>query len=186
MVNKSEKKKYSKIWATGKYLQSPAGSWVIDRILASNPTGKVLDIGCGNGYVVAKLLEKNIDAYGIDITKAAWETKSEINPNFSTPKNRLVEASASSIPFGDGEFNTTFSIMLLEHIPPEEISAVIREVLRVSKNKTIHYVNTMHRQRQFGYDLHLMVEPLRWWQAQFNKYNPKGIVTVLKDCNDRT
>jgi len=186
MINKAEKEKYNRIWSTGKYLQSPASSWVVDKILATKPSGKVLDVGCGNGYVVSKLLEKGIDAYGIDITKAAWETKSEINPDFRIPKGRLTEASASNIPFKNGEFDTTYSVTLLEHIPPEEVSVVVGEILRVTSNKTIHYINTRSKQQQFGYDLHLTVESLGWWQAWFDKHNSKKVVVVLGDSNVKT
>ena len=53
MKLKNEKEKYNTVWGTGQYHQSPANSWVVDKILATRPTNEVLDIGCGNGYAVA-------------------------------------------------------------------------------------------------------------------------------------
>ena len=183
MKLEDEKKKYDEVWGTGKYHQSPANSWVIDKILALEPLGKVLDIGCGNGYAVAELLERKVDAHGTDITKAAWKTKSAVNPSFHIPEEKLTEAPASNTPFKNAEFDTTYSVTVLEHIPPEEVSAVIKEILRITSNKTIHYINTEFEQQQFGHDLHLTVKPLEWWQEQFDKYNFKKISVILGDSN---
>jgi SAM-dependent methyltransferase len=78
---------------------------------------RILDVGAGRGY-----LQDVVDDYvGLDISPAARQF-------FHKP---FVEASATSMPFGDNSFDAVWSIWVLEHIPePEKALAEIRRVTK--------------------------------------------------------
>src|ERR1035441_991850 len=43
---------------------------IIDQVLAACGLGKMLDVGCGTGQLVCRLLEHGVDAYGVDAAGA--------------------------------------------------------------------------------------------------------------------
>jgi len=178
-----EKEKYQTCWSSGKYRQSTP-SQSVAKIIEHLKPEKVLDLGCGNGYVVSKLVDKKIDAYGIDITSSAWITKSLVNPQFNILKDRLIEGSIWDMPFKKNEFDVSFSTTLLEHIPEEMVNQTIKEILKVTKEKTIHYIDTKQPQNQFGYKVHMTIKPVRWWINKFAEFNDKKIKVIIKDKKD--
>lgn len=85
---------------------------------------KVLDVGAGSGY-----LQDVVDDYvGLDISASARRY-------FHKP---FVEASATDMPFADGEFDAVWSIWVLEHVPKPEQG--LREIRRVTKNGGLLYL----------------------------------------------
>jgi SAM-dependent methyltransferase len=83
---------------------------------------KVLDFGCGNGDLVAKLRERGIDAHGVDIT-ILWPSErigacQELLPDYR-------------IPFDDNEFDLVISTSVMEHVQNKmEAFIEIRRVLK--------------------------------------------------------
>jgi SAM-dependent methyltransferase len=78
---------------------------------------RVLDIGAGTGY----LQDVVRDYVGLDISPTARRY-------FHKP---FVEASATDMPFADGEFDAAWSIWVLEHVPnPEQALLEIRRVVK--------------------------------------------------------
>jgi SAM-dependent methyltransferase len=78
---------------------------------------RVLDVGAGTGY-----LQDVVENYvGLDISPSAARY-------YHKP---FVAASATEMPFGDGEFDAAWSIWVLEHVPtPEQALVEIRRVTR--------------------------------------------------------
>jgi len=69
--------------------------------------GKVLDVACGEGNFVNDCLERNIDAYGIDIAlgnKSNIERLTSSNKLPSKLKERLAAGDATSLPFKNDSF----------------------------------------------------------------------------------
>jgi len=178
-----EKKKYTNCWRTGEYSHSRYVDLLLGVIKKLKPKGKVLDIGCGNGYVVNKLLGFGIDAYGVDITSAGWKTKSKVNPNFPFPVTRLYQAPVWKLPFGNDAFEITFSLTLLEHLPTSFIDKTAEEIIRITYKKSLHYIDISCKQEQFGYDLHLTVKPIVWWERKFRCANSKKLSLYLASKN---
>jgi SAM-dependent methyltransferase len=78
---------------------------------------KVLDVGSGSGY-----LQDVVEDYtGLDIAKT-------VAGYYHKP---FVAGTATAMPFKDNEFDATWSIWVLEHIPNPE--AALREIRRVVK-----------------------------------------------------
>ncbi|MEQ1883893.1 MAG: methyltransferase domain-containing protein [Bryobacteraceae bacterium] len=85
----------------------------------------VLDVGAGTGY-----LQDMVEDYvGLDISASAGRY-------FHKP---FVQASATEMPFRDGEFDVLWSIWVLEHVPKPEQALV--EIRRVVKDGGILYLN---------------------------------------------
>tara|TARA_A100001015_G_scaffold321564_1_gene453004 strand:- start:1633 stop:2280 length:648 start_codon:yes stop_codon:yes gene_type:complete len=88
---------------------------------------KVLDIGCAKGFFVNDLVDKGIDAYGIDISSYAIKN---CHPKI---KNRLKVGNATKIPFADKSFKLVTSINTLHNLTKIELKKAISEILRVKK-----------------------------------------------------
>jgi len=131
----------------------------VDYILSRKP-GRVLDIGCGFGYIVERLRKSGVDAYGIDVSNYALsQAPDEVKPY-------LKFASANSLPFGDKEFDIAFSASVFEHLPPEILQKAISEAVRVAKRGIIAV--TPGDDPHFDEDItHQTKQPLSWWRDQF-------------------
>ena len=91
----------------------------------------ILDIGCGIGRLTKPLSEKAASVTGIDISDVMLEKArlSVTDANVS-----FVKASASSLPFGDQEFDVVLAVFVLQHILDDALfESALREILRVLK-----------------------------------------------------
>lgn len=85
---------------------------------------RVLDVGAGTGY----LQDEVANYVGLDISGSA-------HSYFHKP---FVQASATEMPFGDGEFDALWSIWVMEHVPKPEQALV--EMRRVVKDGGLLYL----------------------------------------------
>lgn len=114
-----------------------------------NPS-KVLDVGCGHGYLVRKLLNSGIEAMGVDISLFAGEL---IKDNF-------IVVNAKELPFKDKEFDVVVSKDFFEHLTEDEIDIVYQEMKRVGK----YIIANICFKEEKPY--HLTVKPKEWWQTK--------------------
>lgn len=94
----------------------------VDRLLPLRPGDRVLEIGAGAGHLTKRLAERGINIVGIDVNPEAAEVEGT---------GLVVEMSAETLDFPDGEFDAIVSFHAIEHIPPLEEAA--REMTRVLK-----------------------------------------------------
>ena len=91
---------------------------------------KILDIGCGKGYLLYDFLKilPNAEVFGLDISKYALEnSKSEI-------KSKLIQGSATNLPFDDNYFDLVISINTLHCLEAPDLYLALQEMERVSKS----------------------------------------------------
>jgi 2-polyprenyl-3-methyl-5-hydroxy-6-metoxy-1,4-benzoquinol methylase len=90
----------------------------------------VLDVGCGEGVLTAEWAQRLGDGriVGIDLDdpklRAEWESRRRPNLEFRAEE-------ATSLSFGDDEFDMATAIEVLEHVPEPE--ATLAEMARVAR-----------------------------------------------------
>jgi len=91
---------------------------------------RVLDIGCGNGYVLSRFAREGAHATGIDLTKAAVDL-SRRRFELMELSGQFVVGSAEELPFPTESFDAVTSMGVLHHTP--DTSGAVAEVRRVLK-----------------------------------------------------
>jgi len=162
------------------YFELEKGNWwfrvrrnIVFWFLNRNRIGqgkKILDYGCGSGFLVGKLQESGLDAYGVDISKEA------ISLGVSRGIKNLSIASGIELDFADNFFDAVLALDVVEHI--EDDKAAIKELGRLV--------------RPGGY-LILTVPAYQWmWGIQdevahhYRRYSMKSILDLIKTRLDLT
>ena len=102
----------------------------LDELWEQAAPGSVLDVGCGEGVLTSEWAERLGDrrVVGIDLDdpklRAEWERRSRPNLEFRAEE-------ATSLSFGDDEFDLAAAIEVLEHVPEPE--ATLAEMARVAR-----------------------------------------------------
>ncbi|MDD4953547.1 MAG: class I SAM-dependent methyltransferase, partial [Candidatus Omnitrophica bacterium] len=95
-------------------------------------SGRHLDLGCGLGYVMAKLAQKGLRTSGVDISKSFIEIAREKLKHLGLKYEHLLEADLQKkIGLPDAGFDFITSTDVLEHIEkPEFFFVQIRRLLK--------------------------------------------------------
>lgn len=117
--------------------------------------GTLLDVGCGEGHLVAELVRQGVDAQGVDLSLAA------IRRAPPAIASRLQVASARQLPFADQSFQTVTAIHLLEQLSPAEIAPVLAELYRVSRRTVLLRI---HTQSEFSGPLFQLSQNRAAWE----------------------
>ena len=97
---------------------------------------KCLDEGCGTGRLVRALRFLGIEAYGVEISKAAIE----LAPH--TRKQYIMEGNILKLPYEDNSFDLVISFDVLEHLDRSKIKLAAEESVRVSSKHVLHKIYT--------------------------------------------
>ena len=92
------------------------------------PVGRILDVGCSYGWALNALTGKADELVGVDMDKDALEQARAFYPHIT-----FVHQDASTLPFGDAEFDAVILSEVIEHVGDENKQFVIDEVHRVLK-----------------------------------------------------
>jgi protein-L-isoaspartate(D-aspartate) O-methyltransferase len=131
---------------------------------------KILDIGCGKGFLLYDLLKVIPDAeiYGIDISPyAIANSKEEI-------RDRLQVGSATTLPWPDDHFDLVISITTLHNLHAYDLYPALREMERVGKTNKYLCVESWRNQAEKANLLYWQVtceafntpEAWHWWFKQ--------------------
>jgi len=91
------------------------------------PGASVLDVGCGEGYVLDELIARGVtEVQGVDIV--------DIRRNKDYPF-RLYDG--LTLPFPDRSFDVVVLSFVLHHVPDDRKLALLEEALRVSRGKVV-------------------------------------------------
>ncbi|MBP1991140.1 class I SAM-dependent methyltransferase [Paenibacillus eucommiae] len=131
---------------------------------ASGP--KLLDVGCGTGFIIDLAKDLFDEIHGIDVTQAMLDQVDISNGNIT-----LYNSPAETLPFNDDSFDMATAYSFIHHV--HDYTLVLKEIFRVLKPGAIFYVD---------------LEPNKlFWQAMSNIENninkEKYSDIVLKEIN---
>lgn len=89
---------------------------------------RVLDVGCGNGYVLSKYALEGASPFGIDITSAGVDLSRQRFELLGLA-GAFVVGSAEQLPYDDDSFDCVCSMGVLHHTP--DTARAVAEILRV-------------------------------------------------------
>ena len=94
---------------------------------------KMLDIGCGGGATLKRLLKRSQDAkvYGIDISEESVAKASEVNKALIDKQVFVRQGSAAELPYEDGKFDLVTAVETVYFWP--NLPNCMQEVHRVLK-----------------------------------------------------
>jgi ubiquinone/menaquinone biosynthesis C-methylase UbiE len=96
----------------------------LEQLRRDVPGGKLLDIGCGTGFIIHLAADVFDEIHGVDITPEMMAQVDKSRGNIT-----LHEASAEKLPFDDASFDAITAYSFLDHL--EDVSAMFREAARV-------------------------------------------------------
>ena len=117
--------------------------WVVEKInlhFKSTAPNRILDIGCGGGFLSNALAETGFQVTGID---ASPESLRVAQAHDSTKTVQYLEADAYKIPFPDQSFDVITAMDFLEHVEHPEL--VVKEVSRLLKPNGLFIFHTFNR-----------------------------------------
>lgn len=103
---------------------------------------RVLDVGCGKGFLVKDLLEIGIDAYGVDVSEyALMNCEPEVI-------GRLHLGSADKLLFPDLSFSAVLAINSIHNLTREGCMIALKEMQRLAPSKCFVQVDSYHTPEQ--------------------------------------
>ena len=133
--------------------------------LPKNP--KILDVGCGKGFLLFDFLKVMPDAeiFGIDISEYAIQnSKEEIRDN-------LLLGNATNLPWPDNYFDLVFSINTFHNLHNYDLEPALKELERVGKDNKYICVESYRTEQEKANLLYWQVtceafctpEEWEWW-----------------------
>lgn len=133
---------------------------------------RVLDIGCGKGFLLYEILKINpkIQVTGIDISSYAIKNcKEEI-------KTSLEVGNASNLPYQDNSFDLVFSLNTFHNLHTYDLQKAFNEISRVSKGNSYICVESYRNEEEKA--------NLLYWQVTCEAFNtPEEWKWWFKLCN---
>ena len=102
---------------------------------------KILDIGCGKGFMIYDFLQHNnkYNVKGIDISNYAIEN------SMPEVKGKLEVGDAKKLNFEDNSFDLVIAINTIHNLEKEECGKSLREIERVSKKNKFIVVESLFK-----------------------------------------
>jgi len=164
---------YYKLSVHNKKLQYKFWNLVIHK-LVWNGQGKALDIGTGAGALAIELAKKFPESFvmGIDYWGKLWnysKLQCEENAKLEGVTNQVVfqKASASNLPFKDGEFDAIVSNLVYHEVRNiKDKKKLISESFRVLKKGGVFSLqDILKSKRKFG-DIEELIRDIKGWGVE--------------------
>jgi len=178
MPNETYKKFYDTYWSSWyKGKRSFLRETFADKLIKIFQPTLILDVGCGPGNTLRRLLRLKRDAYAIEYSP--WIIANRLKDLKQI--SRVKEGSITQIPHFDDRFDLVLCTEVLEHIPPEDVSQGIQELIRVcnkyivcticSKPSPLDDPAKLDKPEDLK-DLkaHATVRPIEWWLSLFKSH----------------
>src|SRR5512146_212581 len=129
---------------------------VAGEIVARLNPRRVLDVGCAKGFLVEALRDRNVEAFGFDISDyAIGEVRADVR--------RHCWVADVTEPLRES-YDLITCIEVLEHVPEEQARAAIRNM--AAHAEVILFSSTPNA---FAEPTHVNVRPIRYWLKGFRE-----------------
>jgi SAM-dependent methyltransferase len=125
---------------------SPVAQALVD-IYGLQRNAKILDVGCGKGYLLYELkkLLPEAEIAGFDISRHGLaDAKPEVRPHLFRYRAQ------DRYPFGDKHFDLVISLTCLHNLRIFDLQTAVQEIERVGKNKFIMVESYRNELEQFN------------------------------------
>lgn len=142
--------------------------WIQEKLNENNiqAEAKVLDIGCGAGFLTNFLAQQGYKVSGVDLSSESLRVAQRYD---KTDSVLYKMANAYAIPFADESFDVVTSLDFLEHVEKPEL--IIKEAARVLKPHGLFFYHTFNRNLLS----HLVIIKMVEW---FVKNTPKNMHVI--------
>ena len=134
-------------------------------------SAKVLDVGCGKGFLLFDMLKirSDLDICGIDISEYAIQnSKKEI-------KSKITHGNANNLPWPDNYFDLVISITTLHNLHNFDLFKALKEIERVAKSNKYICVESYRNEAEKA--------NLLYWQVTCEAFNtPKEWEWIFKQA----
>ncbi len=89
---------------------------------------RILDIGCGHGYLHGHLPSIQFEVVGVEVAADVLELARESNPDVS-----YISYDGNTLPFQPQSFDIAIAICVMHHVPPAQWNSFLEEMKRVVK-----------------------------------------------------
>jgi 2-polyprenyl-6-hydroxyphenyl methylase / 3-demethylubiquinone-9 3-methyltransferase len=114
--------------------------WVHQLIKDHFSKARILDVGCGGGFLSNYLAKQKWQVTGLDLSR---ESLAIAENHDSTESVRYMYGDAYKLPFSDKSFDVVTCMDFLEHV--SDPGAVLKEIHRVLKNSGLFFFHTFNR-----------------------------------------
>lgn len=141
--------------------------WILNKLRElTHPGSKILDVGCGGGFLSNELARQGYLVTGVDISEDSLNVARKHDVTGSV---RYETADAYHLPYPDNSFDAVTAMDFLEHVDrPDD---VIKEFSRVLRPGGLFFFHTFNRNPLS----HLVVIKLLEW---FIKNTPKNMHVI--------
>jgi len=120
-----------------------------------NEINNILCVGSGNGYEAVWFIKQG---YNVTILEL-------YNPDVGALKGKQVKGYAQDLPFRDKTFDLYFCCEMMEHVPEELNTPILREAKRVSREVFF----TIADRNDPPYNTHINIKDFMYWFGLFKK-----------------
>ena len=114
----------------------------LDMLSEEMPDARILDIGCGDGWLSLKAAERGFYVWGIDSSETAIEkARAEAEKRGLSDHVEFHVGDALDLPFEAEMFDAMLDRGLFHHILPENRGLYFASVLRVLKPEALAYLS---------------------------------------------
>ena len=128
---------------------------------------KLFDAGCGLGHFMTAFKDLGADSFGCDISFYSAET---IVPKFGDHFFRTRLEDMKNVP--SNCYDILYCSSTLEHIPPENIEAAIKNMIRITKPGGLMFMEAdikPNDERDMPEDSHVNIQPWALWLSEFDR-----------------